>query len=161
MSDPDDGVDEGPRGPTGRVSMGQGKTDPGAGDPNFGGGGDPGDPDVGGDFGGEGIPRNSGIASYLQAYTDGVDSDGWGDGSSENAPLRPQIDVVINLPPSADEEGWGNFNNPRAVTGLTQLMVVAAARAVKNTMERGVMQALAANASIHVQAAGAMGEAGI
>ena len=40
-------------------------------------------------------------------------------------------------------------------------MVVAAARAVKNTMERGVMQALAANASIHVQAAGAMGEAGI
>ena len=32
-----------------------------------------------GDFGGEGIPRNSGIASYLHAYTDGVDSDGWGD----------------------------------------------------------------------------------
>jgi antitoxin component YwqK of YwqJK toxin-antitoxin module len=160
MSDPDDGTDEGPRSPTRRVSMGQGKTDLGFGDP--GSGGNPGDPDIGGsDSGAEGVPRNTGIASYLKGYVEGADADGWGDATSENAPSRAQIDVVLSVPSSADDEGWGNFNDPRAITGLTQLLVVHAGRTADNKMASGVLRALAANGLINaqVQAIDLFGEA--
>jgi hypothetical protein len=92
---------------------------------------------------------------------EGADADGWGDATSENAPSRAQIDVVLSVPSSADDEGWGNFNDPRAITGLTQLLVVHAGRTADNKMASGVLRALAANGLINaqVQAIDLFGEA--
>jgi hypothetical protein len=147
MGNPDDGTDEGPRSPTGRVSMGQGTTGLAAGvggSPN--GGGD--------DYGGEGPARNLGIGKYLQGYTNSADDTGWGDASGENAPPTAEVNATVII--ASADDGWGNLNDPRAVTGLTQLLLAGSLNGGGGlrTAASGIVHALAVNGAIHTQLSG-------